>query len=139
MQVNTHEESCLDDLATEGDIQGSDDEEMENNDDEILNNEDAESRKENEEFHGDAYERVEKKGNLIENSDDSEKKDSEEDDRVVDLEMISQGLILGLNDGAPDEVIQKTSYLNTHVSTYSEDNDRRITVQHIDGNSLKED
>ena len=41
MQVNTHEESCLDDLATEGDIQGSDDEEMENNDDEILNNEDA--------------------------------------------------------------------------------------------------
>ena len=106
MQVNTHEESCLDDLATEGDIQGSDDEEMENNDDEILNNEDAESRKENEEFHGDTYERVEKKGNLIENSDDSEKKDSEEDDRVVDLEMISQGLILGLNDGAPDEVIQ---------------------------------
>ena len=51
---------------------------------------------------------------------------------VIELERISEGLILGLNADGPDDIVQRTSYLNTHVSAFSEDVDRRNTIQHIE-------
>ena len=57
----------------------------------------------------------------------------------MELERISEGLLIGLNYESPDEVVQRTSYLNTHVSTFSEDIDRRNTVQHMPVESVKDE
>jgi High-temperature-induced dauer-formation protein len=110
MQINVPDEACLDDLATEGELENSEIE------DSIEENSENLQGEEEEEKHV-ALE--------------SENKLSEEDN-AMRLENLSQGLILGLGAEGPDEVVQRTSYLNTHVSTFSDENDRRNTIQYVE-------
>lgn len=125
MQMNTADEANLDDEDTEGEQEF----------DEARS---AEGSQSGEIFEVDEEEKLSKrdskqssKRKYSENSPASEEEgESEEDDRVADLERISEGLMLDLNRDSPEEIVRKTSYLNTHVSNYSDDPERRNTIQH---------
>jgi hypothetical protein len=116
MQVDTPDEVYLDDQATDGELEAESMSEEENHSDQSsLSNHSEKSQSEE----------------VKDESDSScDEVFSERNDRVIELEQINEGLILGLNAHGPDELVQRTSYLNTHVST--EDLDRRNTVQHIE-------
>ena len=108
MQVDTPDEACLDDKDTDGEVE----EESFDNSEESNSNEEEEKNEDQENSSDEVY--------------------SEREDRVIELERISEGLVYALNAAGPDEVVQRTSYLNTHVSAFEEDAERRNTVQHLD-------
>ena len=122
MQVDTPEEACLDDKDTDGEIE----------EESFGESEDSDSKEDKEE-----EEEEENKKEDFENS--SDEVYSEREDRVIELEKISEGLVYALNVAGPDEVVQRTSYLNTHVSAFEEDADRRNTVQQMDIHKEEED
>lgn len=149
MQVNTADEPALDDKATEGELSensigGFEDEENAHNitpenEQDIVCGKGSENTP-SEDSHSDNPEEEKKIESFGMTPRESEEINSEEeDDRVIELERISEGLILGLAAGLPEEVVQRTSYLNTHVSTFSEDIDRRNTVQHIESLHIKDE
>ena len=135
MQINSPDEANLDDQATEGELpEDFSDEERES----IDENSDVQNYNEGVDLADIVEEAKLSERRSLGESDEKSLEDSEEinseenDDMVIELERISEGLILGLNADGPDDIVQRTSYLNTHVSAFSEDVDRRNTIQHIE-------
>ena len=122
MQVDTPDEVNLDDKATDGEME-----------EESLASENSESDQSGHSDNSQHLNHSDHSEECKEFSDSSgDEVYSEQNDRVIGLERINEGLILGLNAHGPDEIVQRTSYLNTHVSTFDEDVERRNTVQHIE-------
>ena len=146
MQISTAEEANLDDKDTEGEISDLDDPISDSS--ESSGGHHVDLQRANEEEKQELSKRGSKRassrrevsaGSSPAGSSEEDNNRSEREDRVVELERISEGLLIGLNYESPDEVVQRTSYLNTHVSTFSEDIDRRNTVQHMPVESVKDE